>query len=54
MLCYHPADVGQPEDLIRVDPDGVVDGEVVFLEHRPEEERRTLREPKKETAVWRK
>lgn len=29
---YHSADVGQAEDLVGVDPDGVVDGEVVFLE----------------------
>lgn len=36
---YHSADVGQPEDLVRVDPDGVVDGEVVFLEQGREDSR---------------
>lgn len=52
MLCYHPADVGQPEDLVHMDPDGVVDGEIVFLEHRTEGEQRSLRESKEEQEVF--
>lgn len=34
---YHSADVGQSEDLVRVDLDGVVDGEVVLLEQGQED-----------------
>lgn len=39
---YHSADVGQAEDLVGVDPDGVVDGEVVFLERGQEDSKGQL------------
>lgn len=34
LLCYHSADVRQLEDLLLMNSDGVVDGEVMLLKHK--------------------